>query len=168
MVQIQAKQQSKVKSMFDNLYVAIHNVTGIQKIKEYTQVLMGFGIRTVIISKAVGSAAVSGVPQAQKMIFKEGKNLLYIEDIPDIIELLNPDEIYVVAPHPYAKHKFDPDAMVQKLKEKKKIVLIFGGSEPGLSKLELAYGIDTYVELPADIGTIGTAAIMLYLIHQRL
>jgi SpoU rRNA methylase family enzyme len=154
--------------MFDNLYVAIHNVTGIQKIKEAVQVLMGFGIKTVIVSKAVGSAAMQGVPQVQKMIFKEGRNLLYVEDIPDMIELLVPDEIYVIAPHPYAKNKFDPDMLVQKLNEQKKVVLVFGGSEPGLSKLELQYGIDTYLEVPADIGTIGTAAIILYQIYQRL
>jgi SpoU rRNA methylase family enzyme len=154
--------------MFDNLSIAIHNVTGIQKVKETVQVLMGFGIKTVIISKAVGSAAMQGVPQVQKMIFKAGKNLIYVEDIPDMLELLVPDEIYVIAPQPYAKHKFDPDEMVQKLNEKKKIVLIFGGSEPGLSKLELEYGIDTYLEVPADIGTIGTAAIILYQINQRL
>ncbi|NVM53742.1 MAG: hypothetical protein HWN66_08585 [Candidatus Helarchaeota archaeon] len=152
----------------ENLLIAIHNVTGIQKIKEYTQVLVGFRIKTVIISKAVGSAAMSGVPQAQKLIFKKGGNLLYVEDIPDVIELLNPDEIYVIAPQPYAKHKFDPEVVVQKLKDKKKILIIFGGSNPGLSKRELDFGIDSYLEVPADIGTIGTAAIILYQIFKRL
>ncbi len=156
--------------MLENLYVAIHNVTGIQKIKEYTQVLVGFKIRTVIISKAAGSAAMSGVPQAQKLIFQQGGNLLYVEDIPDIIDLINPDEIYVIAPHPYAKNKFDPELIVQKLKDPKKpkILLIFGGSEPGLSKRDLDFGTDIYLETPADIGTIGTAAIMLYLIYNHL
>ena len=154
--------------MFENLFVAIHNVTGIQKIKEYTQILLGFQIKTVIISKAVGSAAMSGVPQAQKLVFKKGGNLLYVEDIPDIIELLNPDVMYVVAPQPYAKHKFNPEEFAQKLKEKNKILLIFGGSDPGLSKRELEFGIDTYLEIPADIGTIGTAAIILYQIYKQL
>ncbi len=152
----------------ENLLVAIHNVTGIQKIKEYTQVLLGFRIKTIIISKAVGSAAMSGVPQAQKIIFKKGGNLLYVEDIPDIIELLNPDIIYVVAPQPYAKHKFEPGMIIQELKAKKKILLIFGGSDPGLSKRELEFGIDIYLEVPADIGTIGTAAIILYQIWKLL
>ncbi len=154
--------------MNDNLFVAIHNVTGIQKIKEYTHVLMGFKIKTVIISRAVGSAAMSGVPQAQKMVFKKGGNLLYVEDIPDIIELLNPDEIYVIAPQPYAKNKFNPENIVEKLKSRKKVLLIFGGSDPGLSKRELQFGIDSYLEVPADIGTIGTAAIILYQIFNKL
>ena len=152
----------------ENLFVAIHNVTGIQKIKEYTQVLMGFKVKTVIISKAVGSAAMSGVPQAQKMVFKKGGNLLYVEDIPDILELLNPDEIYVIAPQPYAKNEFNPDNVVKKLNDRKKILLIFGGSNPGLSKRDLEFGIDTYLPVPADIGTIGTAAIILFQIFTRL
>ncbi|MFX1297700.1 MAG: RecB-family nuclease [Promethearchaeota archaeon] len=154
--------------MIENLFVAIHNVTGIQKIKEYTQVLLGFQIKTVIISKAVGSAAMSGVPQAQKLIFKKGGNLLYVEDIPDMIEMLKPDEIYVIAPQPYAKKKFNSEIITQKLKDGKKILLIFGGSDPGLSKRELEFGIDIYLEVPADIGTIGTTAIILYQIFQRL
>ncbi len=154
--------------MLENLYVAIHNVTGIQKIKEYTYVLLGFQIKTVIISKAVGSAAMSGVPQAQKKIFKTGGNLLYVEDIPDIIELLAPDEVYVVAPKPYAKNVFDAEDIAQKLKSNKRILLIFGGSDPGLSKRELEFGIDIYLDVPTDIGTIGTAAIILYQIHTRL
>lgn len=152
----------------ENLYVAIHNVTGIQKIKEYTQILIGFSVKTVIISKAVGSAAISGVPQAQKMIFKKGGNLLYVEDIPDIMELLNIEDVYVIAPQPYAKHKFDSHEVVKKLKDQKKILLIFGGSDPGLSKRELEFGIDTFLEVPADIGTIGTAAIILYQIFNNL
>jgi len=154
--------------MIENLLVAIHNVTGIQKIKEYTQVLLGFQVKTIIISKAVGSAAMTGVPQAQKAIFQKGGNLLYVEDIPDIIELLNPDVIYVVAPQPYAKHKFEPESIIEKLKEGKKILLIFGGSDPGLSKRELEFGTDIYLEIPADIGTIGTAAIILYRISKLL
>ncbi|MHA1130418.1 MAG: RecB-family nuclease [Candidatus Helarchaeota archaeon] len=154
--------------MLENLYVAIHNVTGIQKIKEYTQVLLGFKIKTVIISKAVGSAAMSGVPQEQKQIFKKGGNLLYVEDIPDIIELLNPDDIYIIAPRPYAKTGFSPEKIAQELRSNKKILLVFGGSDPGLSKRDLNFGIDTYLDVPADIGTIGTAAIILYQIQQLL
>ncbi len=152
----------------DNLYVAIHNVTGIQKIKEYTQILVGFGIKTVIISKAAGSAAMSGVPQAQKLIFKKGGNLLYVEDIPDIIDLLNPEEIYIVAPEPYAKNQFEPEILAQQLKAGKKLLIIFGGSDPGLSKRDLDFGTDIYLKIPADIGTIGTAAIILYQILQLL
>ena len=58
--------------------------------------------------------------------------------------------------------------MVKKLKDHKKILLIFGGSDPGLSKRDLELGIDTYLPVPADIGTIGTAAIILFQISIRL
>lgn len=153
--------------LMENLFVAIHNVTGIQKIKEYTHILLGFQIKNIIISKAVGSAAMSGVPQAHKLVFKKGGNLLYVEDIPDCIELLNPDKIYIFAPYPYSKNKFNLDQVVQELKNKTRVLFIFGGSDPGLSKRELEFGIDSYLELPADIGTIGTAAIILYQIHTH-
>jgi SpoU rRNA methylase family enzyme len=154
--------------MRDNLFVAIHNVTSIQKLQEFVQVLLGFQIKTIIISKAIGSAAISGVPRAQKLIFKKGGNLLYTEDIPDCIELLSPDEVYVIAPQPYSKNKLEPKSIAQELKNNKKLLLVFGGSNPGLSKRELEFGIDSYLEVPSDIGTIGTAAIILHQIFREL
>ncbi|NVM03376.1 MAG: hypothetical protein HWN67_13680 [Candidatus Helarchaeota archaeon] len=151
-----------------NLYVTLHNVFGSQKIREMTELILGFGIETFVISKAVGSAATVGVPESQKMIFKKGKNLVFVKDLPDAIELLKPDKIYTFIHKPYAKTEFNVVEVIDYIKKNLKVMLIFAGSRPGLSKKELETGSAVFLDLPSDIGSIGYAAVVLYEILKNL
>ncbi len=151
-----------------NLYVILHNVYGSQKIREMTELILGFNVDTFVISKAVGSAATVGVPESQKMIFKKGKNLVFVKDLPDAIELLKPDKIYTFIHKPYAKIAFNVAEIIDSIKKNLKIMLVFAGSKPGLSKKELDMGTAVFLDLPSDIGSIGYAAIVLYEILKNL
>jgi len=146
----------------------MHNVYSSQKIKEMTELILGFGIETFIISKAVGSAATVGVPESQKMIFQKGKNLIFVKDLPDAIELLKPDKIYTFIHKPYAKNKFNIVEVIDYLKKNQKIMLVFAGSQPGLSKKELETGSAVFLDLPGDIGSIGYTTVVLYEILKNL
>ena len=150
----------------ENLNVVLFNVQSSQKIKEIAQLLIGFNLKSIIIARALGSAAQDGVPEANKLAIKNNMNLMYLRDLPDVIDVIKPDKIYVFAPKPYGKNKFNPDEIVQNLKNNEKILLIFGGSAPGLSKRELDMGIPTFIDTPKDVGTSGTIAIVLYQIHS--
>lgn len=151
-----------------NLYVTLHNIFSSQKIREMTELILGFGIETFIISKAVGSAATVGVPQSQKLIFKKGKNLIFVADLPDAIELLKPDKIYAFIHKPYAKTEFNEAEVIDSIKKNLNVMLIFAGSKPGLSKKELEMGTAAFLNLPGDIGSIGYAAVVLYKILKSL
>ncbi|MHA1378495.1 MAG: RecB-family nuclease [Candidatus Helarchaeota archaeon] len=151
-----------------NLFVTLHNVYSSQKIREMTELILGFGVETFIISKAEGSAATVGVPESHKMILKKGKNLIFVKDLPDAIELLNPDDIFTFIHKPYAKNKFNVTDVINSINNNKKVMLIFGGSKPGLSKKELNVGNAVYLDLPSDIGSIGYAAVVLYEILKNL
>ena len=151
-----------------NLYVTLHNVFSSQKIREMTELILGFGIETFIISKAASSAATVGVPESQKMIFKKGKNLIFVKDLPDAIELLKPDKIYTFIPKPYSKTEFNAAKVIESIKNNMKIMLVFAGAKPGLSKKELEMGTDVFLDLPGDIGSIGYAAVVLYEILKNL
>ncbi|MHA1299790.1 MAG: RecB-family nuclease [Candidatus Helarchaeota archaeon] len=151
-----------------NLYVTLHNVFSSQKIREMTELILGFDIDTFVISKAVGSAATVGVPESQKMIFKRGKNLIFVKDLPDANELLKPDKIYTFIHKPYAKTAFNVSEIVESLKKDMKIMVVFAGSKPGLSKKELEMGTAVFLDLPGDIGSIGYAAVALYEISKNL
>ena len=154
--------------LMENLNVVLYNVHSSQKIKGFAQLLIGFDLNTIIIARALGSAAQDGVPEANKLAIKNNKNLLYLKDLPDVIEVIKPSKIYVFAPKPYGKNEFKPDEILQALKNNEKILLIFGGSAPGLSKRELDMGIPTHVNTPRDVGTSGTLAIVLYEIYSRV
>ena len=153
--------------MKENLHVVLYNIHSSQKVREIAQLLVGFDLDTIIIARALGSAAQDGVPDANKFVVKNNKNLLYLRDLPDVIDIIKPSKIYVFAPKPYGKNEFDAEEIVQGLKNEK-ILLIFGGSAPGLSKRELDMGIPTFLNTPRDVGTTGTIAIVLYQILCKI
>ena len=152
----------------ENLNVVLYNVHSSQKIKEITQIIVGFDLKNIIIARALGSAAQDGVPDANKFAIKHDKNLMYLRDLPDVIEVIKPDKIYVFAPRPYGKNPFNADEIVQGLKNEEKILLVFGGSGPGLSKRELDLGISTHLDVPHDIGSLGTISVVLYQLHSKM
>lgn len=153
--------------MMRNIVVVLHNVHSVQRVIETAKICFGLGYDTLVISKAIGTAAQSGVPEANKIAMKLGKRLLCVPDIQDAIDLLKPDELFLYAPKPYAKKPFDPKEIVGEAKRGNIIMLIFGGLEPGLSSRELLLGNSFYIDLPGNVGSIGALTIILYLIFSE-
>lgn len=136
--------------------VVMHNVSSSSRCTEFVRIAAGLGFRTMVISQAQGSAAQKGVPSAQKLAFKERANFLILYSLQDVVDLFSPEEVILVAPPPYGKETLDRD-LVESLKDKKAMI-VFGGSDPGLSRKDLDMGRS--VQLPVgDIGSIGTLAI---------
>ena len=146
----------------EQLFVVLHNVHSTQRIKDMARLVIGFGLKSLIVSKAEGAAAISGIPEAQKIMYKEKRSLLCFPDLPDVIELLKPEEICVFVPQRFAKETYNPSKIAAQLKEGRKILFVFGGSEPGLSKREMDLGRTMSLDVVDDIGPVGAAAIVLY------
>ena len=151
--------------LLKNLYVCLFNVYSTQKMREMAQLIIGFNLDTIIIARAVGSAAQAGVPDVNKMLMKKKKNLIILKDLPDVIEIINPSKIYLMVPKPHGK-PFTIENIITPLKNNEKVLLVIGGSEPGLSKKELDMGERMSLQVDGDLGTIGTAAIVLHEIYK--
>ena len=133
--------------------VVFHNVASANRCSEFVRIAGGMGYKTLAITHAQGSAAQRGLPAAQKLAIQKEINFMSLYDISDLKELFNPDVLIVVAPTPYGKINLD-NKFVKSLKGKKWIV-VFGASDPGLSKKDLEKG-DHVVQVPAgDLGSIG-------------
>jgi len=133
------------------------------------KVVYGLGFDTLIVSRAYGAAAQSGVPEAQKLALKKSKNFFYVSDLTDVIEVFNPSLVLLFVPREYAEEEFDAMSVAESLKRGDVVILIFGGAEPGLSKKELELGKAMYVKgIDEYIGSTGFAAIVLYLLKQVL
>jgi len=153
----------------EKLLVVLHNVYSVQKVVELAKVVYGLGFNTLVVSKAHGAAAQSGVPEAQKLALKKSKNFFFVSDLADVIEIFNPALLLLFVPKEYAQNKFDAVQVAGSLKRGDIVALIFGGADPGLSKRELELGVATYIEgVGEDIGSTGLAAIALYLLKQAL
>ena len=70
-------------------------------------------------------------------------------------------KIFLVAPPPYGDDLWNPEEIAKEVKEKR-VLLIFGGSSPGLSRKELDMGKAVNLDVPLEVGSIGTLAIALY------
>lgn len=147
----------------ENVIVVLHNVFSSQKIVEAAKIVYGMGFKNFAVTKAQGSAAQIGVPEAHKLAIKRGMNFFYLQSIDDIAELFQPSKIYLFVAEGYAREKFNPEKIAEEA-AKGVIAIVFGGSEPGLSKKELEKGIPIYIENLKEHTTIGMIAIALYLI----
>ena len=153
--------------MKNNFFIVLHNIGSARTVDLFAKTCYGLDFDNVVVTKASGSAAMAGIPEAQKLAFKEGKNLLFLADLSDAIELLKPVFLYMFAPKNHAEQIFSPEEAVEKAKNGI-IFLIFGGTPSGLTRKELTQGISVHLDLPKDIGTLGTATIALFQLHNQL
>ena len=150
------------------IIVQLHNFSSINQCREFVKIALNLGARDLILSKATGTAATTGVPIAQKMAHAQGANLLYLQGIEDSIELLHPDEILLFIKKPFSKEIFDLQKVAKSYSEGKNILLIFGGSEPGLTKQELEEGTAVYFEKINEVGCLGEVTLALYLLRHEI
>ncbi len=154
---------SEVLSAMRNIVPVLHNVHSVNRVVEFAKVVYGVGVEVCVISKAIGSAAQSGVPEAHKMAFRKGKAFLFVADVEDAIELMRPDVIYVVVPPDLTGEVFDASEAAKAVVEGKKVMLIYGGLEPGLTKREMGLGKPVTIDaIEADVGPVAYAAITLH------
>ena len=147
--------------MTDNLYILIHSVNSVNIVTQFTYISLGFNVKNIIISKAEGSAAMSGVPAAQKSVFKEGKNLLYLADITDVKEVIKPDFFYQVVSKKYSSNYFEDLDIIKNLNDGKRVLIAFSGQKSGFTKKEMDLGIPIALKIPTDVGPLGAVAIIL-------
>jgi len=152
--------------MNNRLYFLLHNVNSVNIVAEFTQTMLGFDVPNIIISKAEGSAAMSGVPTAHKLAFKNNKNLLYLKDISDVIELVEPDEVLLYVSKKYTDNIFNEMKVIKLLKQNKKVLIAFSGQKSGFSRQEMDFGHLISLDLPSDISVLGSVAIILYKIFN--
>ena len=72
-----------------NIYVILHNVHSASKTVETAQVVYGLGFSNFVVSKAEGSAAQAGVPDANRLAMRMKQNFMVLPDIKDVLEVLN-------------------------------------------------------------------------------
>lgn len=145
-----------------NLFMVFHNSHSRNAVKYFADTCIGLGCRNIIYSKLSSAAASIGIPEAQKTIFKSGGNLLFFSDIPDIIEIFNPNLIFFLVPQKFANEPVPYDNIAKELQHDKKILIIIGGTTPGVTRKELDLGKGVFLEeVISDVNPITQTALFL-------
>jgi len=145
-----------------NLYVVLHNVHSASKTIETAQVVYGLGFPNYVISKAEGSAAQSGVPDANRLALKMKRNFMILPDLKDVLEVLNIDNPLLVTSPRLVKERIDLTQLQKQTKSGERIAIILSGSNSSFSRKEMDLGECKGLEAEVDIGPAGSAAIILY------
>ncbi|MCD6503475.1 MAG: hypothetical protein J7K58_04545 [Euryarchaeota archaeon] len=153
------------------LIVVYNNVGSAGKVEGFVEVVLGLAPEAlIVISRAYGAGAQTGIPVASKKIFQKGGKLLIAGSLKDAIELTKPDIIYVFEPAERGStEEFDPDEVIKALNNGMNVMLVFGGESPGnpLRDQKLAHKV-VWIGSNENIGAQASLGIALYEIKKRL
>ncbi len=141
----------------------IHNVSSVQRVVDMARLVYSLGLGTLVVTKAYGGAAQSGVPEAYRLALREGGRLIVLPDLEDAIELLSPDRVVLVS-HEHAREMLPPERIAS---GRGRVLLVFSGAEPDFSAREAGLGDPVYLEgAPGRLGALAEAAIILYALRR--
>ncbi len=147
---------------FKNVYVILHNVHSASKTVETAQVVYGLGFSNFVVSKAEGSAAQAGVPDANRLAMRMKRNFIVLPDLKDVLEVLNIDHPLLITSPMLTKNRLDLNQLFERVQSGERYAIILSGSSSSFSRKEMDLGECLSLNAQVDIGPSGTAAILLY------
>ncbi len=150
-----------------NIYVILHNVHSASKTIETAQVVYGLGFWNFVVSKAEGSAAQAGVPDANRLAMKMKQNFMVLPDLKDVLEVLNVEHPLLITSPVLTKERLDLDQLSERTNSGERIVIMLSGSNSSFSRKEMDLGECRSLDARVDIGPAGTAAIILYAMSMK-
>ena len=150
-----------------NIYVVLHNVHSASKTVETAQVVYGLGFSNFVVSKAEGSAAQAGVPDANRLAMKMKQNFMVLPDLKDVLEVLNIERPLLITSPVLTKERLDLNQLFERTKSEERIAIMLSGSNSSFSRKEMDFGECRSLEARVDIGPAGTAAIILYALSMK-
>lgn len=144
------------------MHVVLHNVHSVSKVVETAQVIYGFGFSNFIVSKAEGSAAQTGVPDANRFAVKMKSSFMVMPDLRDVLEVLGVKNPLIIASPVLTKERLNFDMLAKRVRSGERIVIALSGSNSSFSRKEMDLGECVSLEACVDIGPAGTAAVILH------
>lgn len=145
-----------------NVYVVLHNVHAVSKVIETAQVVYGLGLPNYLVSKAEGSAAQTGVPEANRLAMKMKGSFAVLPDLRDVLEMLDVEKPIMIASPVLVKERVDVGEIAKRIQDGERIVLVLSGSNSSFSRKEMDMGECLSLEARVDIGPAGSAAVVLH------
>lgn len=142
------------------MLVVLHNVSSVQRLIDFVKVAYNLDIKYVIVTKIGGVAAQAGVPDANKLAYKMNKSFIVLPDLKDAIELFSPDSVILISQQ--AEKEFSASL----IEGKKKVMLVFPGSESGFTKLELSLGENYRLPMfKGEVPPVASLAVISYMLR---
>jgi SpoU rRNA methylase family enzyme len=147
-----------------NVFVVLHNVHSVSRLVETAQVVYGLGFYNYVVTRAEGSAAQSGVPDANRLAIKMKRNFTVLPDLKDAIELFEIEKPLMIVSPVLTKDRINLDEVKERAKSGEKMIIALSAGTSSFSRKEMDLGECVSLDAKVDIGPAGTAAIILHAI----
>jgi SpoU rRNA methylase family enzyme len=151
-----------LNDVFDNVFIVLHNTHAVSKVIDTAQVVYGLGFDNFIVTKAEGSAAQTGVPEANKLAMKMNRRFMVLPGLKDVIELLDIEKPLLITSPVLTKERVDLISLKSSANSKDRLVVVVSGSNSSFSRKEMDLGECASLDAKIDIGPSGTIAVILY------
>jgi SpoU rRNA methylase family enzyme len=138
------------------------------KVVETAQVVYGLGFSNYVVSKAEGSAAQTGVPEANRIAMKMKGSFMILPDLRDVLELLEVETPVMITSPVLTKDRVDISNLAERTKSGERLIIVLSGSTSSFSRKEMDMGQCFSLEARVDIGPAGTASVILHGIAKAL
>lgn len=151
-----------MSDLLKNVYVVLHDVHAVSKVVETAQVVYGLGFPNFVVTKAEGSAAQTGVPEANRLAMKMKGSFMVLPDLRDALDVLNVERPLLITSPMLTKEHIKIEAIMSRVKSGERVVVAFSGSNKSFSRKEMDLGECFSLDARVDIGPAGSAAVVLH------
>jgi SpoU rRNA methylase family enzyme len=150
-----------------NVFVVLHNVHSVSRLVETAQVVYGLDFNNFVVTRAEGSAAQSGVPDANRLAIKMKRNFTVLPDLRDAMELFEVDKPLMLVSPVLTKERINLDEVKERVNSGERMIIALSGSTSSFSRKEMDLGECISLDAKFDIGPAGTAAVILYNLQSK-
>ncbi|UCH04732.1 MAG: hypothetical protein JSW05_00805 [Candidatus Thorarchaeota archaeon] len=151
-----------MSDLLKNVYVVLHDVHAVSKVVETAQVVYGLGFPNFVVTKAEGSAAQTGVPEANRLAMKMKGSFMVLPDLRDALDVMNVERPLLITSPMLTKEHINIKAIMSRVKSGERVVVALSGSNKSFSRKEMDMGECFSLDARVDIGPAGSAAVVLH------
>jgi SpoU rRNA methylase family enzyme len=149
----------RVEAVTKTIIPVLHNVSSVQRVVDMARLVYSLGLNTLVVTKAYGGAAQSGVPEAMRIALKLNARLIVLPELSDAVELFSPSTVIAVT-KAYAEEHIDP---LNPPVSGDRVMIVFSGGDPEFTPAELAGARKVYIDgVDGKLGPVAEAALLLY------
>ncbi len=141
----------------------VHNVSSVQRLVDMARIVVSLDLEILVVTKAYGAAAQSGIPEASRLLLKERKGLVVLPELKDAVEFYSPDQVLLID-----RDNAKAQLGVEELRGLQgRVMVVLNGSDAPFSPQELALGRPVYLRgLRGRAGAVAEGALVLFLLRS--
>ncbi len=145
-----------------NVTLVLNNTSSPSRVIDFIRIGAAMGVKEFAYTKVYGAAAQTGIPDAFKFAYKNGLSLIVMPTLEDFLETVEPDLLLL-----FTGKGEELSKVLNVNRDKKRVSLVFDGSDAGFDPVERKLGVQVYLEdVPGGLPVVAAASLALYVLNR--